>query len=498
MKTTTNKVYTSLPFLLIGIIAVCSFLSAYGMSFLGDDLNHGILTREKFPHWYQLPLAIPYQWLTGNGRFGDMAGNILLAVAPMWLLAALSAVFESLLYLMVIKISFPDKEDVAKRLIVAAVVMFAFPWWDSFFLFVCRINYVWTTALTLFVLWVALLRKGCEFSVAQGWLIAPLALMAGWGHEAVGMPVVAGMIVYFLINKNYTSLPFSRRIIIIAFTLGSFLSITSPCSYSRLGGDFQPDDTAPVLLAKSSFIAIIFLLMLAGACISKRGREEVGKLLHTPWAVFAVGALTGMLFVVVGGVVGRSGFFSQTYALIALAIMSRKLFFRSNGRENTACHIAAVAIFLATAAHEIGVCAYQMEGNRQLKECLSLYRQSADGVVFASPMQRNQFPWWTLYKNKACIDNDDFWYKKTYDMRHGHNEKHYRLLPVYLKDFKMKEGAESMVLDNGYVTTQQPASTNEDNIISVGSTQYTVVEFLSEDGDSLYYVSPRIVDPGDR
>ena len=491
--------YVCLPYLTIGIIVVCAFLSACGMPFLGDDLNHSIRTAEMFPHWYQWPLAVPYQWLTGNGRFGDMMGNVLLAQAPMWLLASLSAAMEGLFYFMAFRLSFPSRKAVLPRLVVLAVVMFAFPWWDSFFLFVCRINYIWSTSLTLLVLWFALFRKERDTYSKWTWLFPLVALIAGWCHEACGMPVVAGLVTYFLFVRKFGFLTKINRITLVAFTVGAVFSVTSPCSYSRLGNGSVPDDSVSVLILKSSFIVLILLSAIIVLCCFKEGRRKFLSLCRSPWIVLVVAALCSMLFVAVGGVVGRSGLFSQMYALIALGILVRKLvgeeFLSVSG---VPVRLVSVLLFLVMAAHEVGVCSYQVEGNRELRYCRRLYERSSDGVIFASPRQRDEFPWWTLRKNKACIDNDDFWLVDVYDLRLGEGHRHYRILPETLENPRDGDYRLAAKAAGGWIDDRKPEEVGPDNILVCDGSQYTVVDFTSISGRTLYYISPRILDPGDR
>lgn len=494
----SDRLISNLPYVTVGVIAVCAFISSYGMEFLGDDLNHGIRTAERFPHWYQWPLAIPYQWLTGNGRFGDMAGNLLLAQAPMWLLASLSALMEGLFYLMMTKMSFPRKNAVMPRLTVIAVILFAFPWWDSFFMFVCRINYIWTAALTLLTLWMTLFRQK-ELKAVWCWVMVPIALMAGWGHEACGMPVAVGLCLYLYCRRGFRTLPEVNRWILIALIIGGVLSITSPCSYSRLGSGRIPDDPIVVLLLKSSFIALALILAIGAACCSESSRKRILELCHTPWIVLAAAAISSMLFVAAGGIVGRSGLFSQTFGLVAICILIRKFLGDDCGSKGgMAATIASIVLFIIMTAHECGVCVYQVKANRELTQCRLLYEASSDGVIYASPMQRNQYPWWTLCKNKACVDNDDSWYIEVYDHRLGHDRKHYRLLPEALRGLHSDEADVGNLNADGRIERIKPQGTSADNILIRNGEQYTVVEFTSADGKNLYYVSPRIVDPGDR
>ena len=494
----SDRLLSYLPYVTVGMIAVCAFISSYGMEFLGDDLNHGIRTAEKFPHWYQWPLAIPYQWLTGNGRFGDMAGNLLLAQAPMWLLASLSALMEGLFYLMAIKISFPRKSAVMARLLVLAVIMFAFPWWDSFFLFVCRINYIWTAALTMLSLYMTLFRQK-ELKVSWCWVLVPVALMAGWGHEACGMPTAAGLCLYFYYGRSLSSLPKTSRWILIALIIGGVLSITSPCSYTRLGSDNTADDPIVVLLLKTSFIALALILAIGATYCCKSVRKKLTDLCRTPWIVFASASISSMLFVAVGGIVGRSGLFSQMFGLIAICILIRNLI--GDGfsfKEGPTATIASIVLFIIMTAHECGVCVYQMKANSELTQCRLLYEASPDGVIYASPMQRDQFPWWTLRKNKACVDNDDYWYIEVYDHRLGHDRKHYRLLPESLHTLQSDEADSEHLNAYGWIERTKPKLTTDSNLLVRDGEQYTVVEFTASNGQTLYYISPRIVDPGDR
>ena len=42
------------------------------------------------------------------------------------------------------------------KIAVTALLLFTFPWWDSFMLFDVMFNYVWSSALVLAVLWLLL------------------------------------------------------------------------------------------------------------------------------------------------------------------------------------------------------------------------------------------------------------------------------------------------------------------------------------------------------
>ena len=160
--------------------------------------------------------------------------------------------------------------------------------------------------------------------------------------------------------------------------------------------------------------------------------------------------------------------------------------------------LTSAFLFVIMAAHECGVCAYQIKGNQQLTQCRKLYEASSDGVVYASPIQRNEFPWWTLNKNKACIDNDDTWLIEVYDLRLGNSQKHYRLLPKALQNLDMNKARIANLPSEESIEQTRPAGTSADGRLLRDGVEQTVVEFTAANGEILYYVAPRIIDPGDR
>lgn len=493
-----NILYRQLPYIVIIAIGICSFLFSLDMSYIGDDLNHIFIYSDKYPHWYERPLIIPFSWLAINGRFADMAYGILSLSIPKWLLAIISAAFETLFYLFILKLSGLRSNQVLLKLILIALVMFTFCWWDSFFLFIVKVNYLWTVTAILITSWFILFPGKKEANKKWSWFMIPFALIAGWGHEAAGAPVSLGFLVYFLICKDFKRYPLYNKLIMTSFVIGNILCLSSPGIWNRFGSERIPDDSMMMLLLKSSFYALILIMIIISLFLSKSGRNCISKLIHSYWIVFVIAGISQLAFIIAGGIVGRSGWFSQTYSIISILGIIHIITYNRRYEIRMYSRILSYAIFAVLLFHEIGICRLQMRANKQLISCEKKFCQSTDGIVFADPIQRNQFPWWALNKNKACVDNDDFWMIKVYDHRIGQNQKRYRLLPKVLETFTSADlkGKDIIRIGNGFVSAK--LSDKQFHTFRIWDEVYDAIPFTSTDGIELSYISKRIIDPGDR
>lgn len=480
-------------------IGICSFLYSLGMSYIGDDLNHIYIFGNKFPHWYQWPLIIPYSWLVINGRFGDMLYGILSLSSPNWLMALLSAIFETLFYIFIIKLSGLKRDQTLPKLFLIALVMFTFCWWDSFFLFVVKVNYLWATTFILITSWFILFPGKKDSNKKWMWLMIPFSLISGWMHEASGIPISFGFLVYFFINRNFNQYPLYSKIIMGAFVVGNILSLSSPGIWSRFLTERTPDDPAYLLILKSCFYALLLIVIILALTLQKKGRKILYDFSHSYWIIFAIAGISQIIFVAAGGIIGRSGWSSQTYSIIAIFGLYQ-LHRKNHHVENhfLTSQIFSFVLFVIILFHNIGVCHLQLKANKQLKECEIQYIASNDGIVYFNPTQRNEFPWWSLSKNKACVDNDDYWCIKVYNNRLGNNTKEYRLLPIQIKNFRYSDldNNDLTKFKNGWISRHPIKFIIHKN--DTINRKFNIIQFKSITGDTINYIEPKAIDPGDR
>lgn len=160
--------------------------------------------------------------------------------------------------------------------LVTFLTFVCFPcFYNEFLMFVSAFNYVWTSVVIL--LFLLFLDKMQQLPVQNGmvWL-SPLALLVGWTHEGITLPITLTLLIYSSFNfkkiRSSAALPF-----IIFFTLGTFICCISPGTLSR-AADGQGEPFISMMKHKLLLAVICFyqmrilwlLLLLAAVCAVKR------------------------------------------------------------------------------------------------------------------------------------------------------------------------------------------------------------------------------------
>ncbi|MDE5785496.1 MAG: hypothetical protein K2H98_03100, partial [Duncaniella sp.] len=156
---------------------------------------------------------------------------------------------------------------------------------------------------------------------------------------------------------------------------------------------------------------------------SRRVRSSYSTLMDSPACIWAIAAILALAPVAAGGIVGRSGWFSQAYALIFLCYWMRTCDIRV--RPGFAAGAAAVA-WIAAAVQSVATVVVAVDFNRRMTDIDRAYLESADGIVFADDVDYLTDPWWTLQR----IDHrtQDLYYERKAFADFHHKDR----LPVIL------------------------------------------------------------------
>lgn len=475
-----------LPIVVIGIIGIAYTIMALMMPLLGDDMGYAHNYLTNYQGATDLPLIMGRHWFHVNSRMADMVNSVWLCMIPRWGLSALCGLMVALYFIITAKCA--NVAEPFRRSLLAALLLFTLPWWDSFFLFVCQFNYVWSSVLVLLVM--GFVTDSVYVRKRLQWLLPPVALLAGWMHEAAGLPAACGLIAWLVVNRNFTSLPRLRQYTIAIFCIGAALSATSPASWSR-AAHVDPNDPMWLLLLKSDFYALLLAGIITGMFFFRR--HIFRALLRSPWTVFATAAIASMCISAIGGIVGRSGWFAQTFALIALFRSDMPL--RRMAPTVNMQNIIVITLSLIMTLHVAETVRWQVKADAEIEHSLKLYTASPDGTISIDPLQRYDFPWWTLYKNKGVPDADDFYLTETIDRCLGNGKQQFRVLPTAIN---IKHITGPAKLSRGFVSSIEPTDTDSTGLCHINGIAHTVTPFTAADSTRLYYVAPRIVDPGDR
>lgn len=399
--------------LLLLFMFICYAIFEWFMPYSGDDLAYISSTVDYLNErtMWHLPFKWAGHWLGNNGRFANL---IFLSIAPFlphWLMALLNAAFITMMIYFIMKLCNFKGTDVTGKVLVISIITFAFCWWDSMEVYDCIYNYVLSAGLGL--AFIKILTDNRPVKNKYGtMLLATLALVAGGMHEAMSMPLLCGIVAYAFINREfYPSLNQSHKVALKTFVIGVAIVFFSPGIWMRFGKNVSPDDPLLMLLLKSDFIALgLFALIGVGMCIAP-WRKKIIEAGHTSWIIFVVAAAVSLCFSAVSGIVGRSGWFAQIFALIAIVKWCNDHDYKFNRIAGGA---VSTLLIITMAFHMIEVTRWQIKVGNETESVTRLYKNSPDGLVFFDATRDNQLPWWNLNKNRGVPDADDLYLLSTF------------------------------------------------------------------------------------
>lgn len=490
-----------LTIVLIAGAGLAYFAALLRRPLVGDDLIYYGTYSNNYDGLTGLPLFMARNWLHVNARMGDMLSPVWLCLIPQWLRAAISgAAISGMLYASAALCSNNSRKDnPCIPFFTVALMLIILPWWDSTMLFAVQFNYVWASAAALLILLLILRRK----MQSRFWLLlTPLSFVAGSMHEAIGFPLACGIICYLFTRAKQSHIDnISKKCNTAAFIFGGFFSITSPASYSRLVNTYgiTPDDPAWLLYLKSDFLVLALVATLIILWFTHR--HKLLQLARSPWVIFVVAAIASSIFSAVSGIVGRSGWFAQIFALIAIAELADTL--KSNSKTTFLSDVVAVILTSALIVQLCAMAYFQRRCNNELEQVLESYKASDDGVVYCDVTIDSDKPLWLMHKTMSVPDADDLWVNHTIDHVYGNDDKQIRILPTVIRDLEIlpEEKNVTVYVGDSFVTSEYP---QESRTLPSGLTlcnrdgrEFVILQYRKS-GRTLYYLTPRDIDPGDR
>lgn len=280
---------------------------------IGDDLFYAGDLDAAGGGVQALPHVMAGIWTGCNSRWGDITNTVWLSLLPRFVTAAFAFIFAFLLPWTVVKLSGIGLRQSLPVALLTMAIVFLLPWWDMTH-HVCMINYPWGAAIVLLCLIPLLYNCGMRSKL---WIAGlPVAFMGGAWHEASGVPLVAGLLVWCLINRRWKHFTTIKKLWFSAMVAGCVFTISSPAIWHRAANTGVHDGSVAYLLLGSANVAVILLVVIITLTVSNRALLR--RLLNDNFTVFAIASLLSACIVAVGGVEGRSGFFAQTFGVIAL------------------------------------------------------------------------------------------------------------------------------------------------------------------------------------
>lgn len=384
----------------IAVIALSHFAATLGLYLMGDDYGHcrNMRVVDSLHRFY---LHTGRFFLSTNGRFFDNFCGAMLAYIPRGILSVICAAMVALLYAATVRAVHFRRSDMLGPMLLIAVMTLTLPWGDRTMMFAVQFNYIWPSALTLFVIDTALRRNSQRFATV---IAAVLAFPAGMGHEVCGPAVVCGLVVYQLCTHRLGRLDNISKLILGLFTFGAVFCCLSPAPLARIGRVTVPDDPYLILILKSDFYVILLIIAVVLVLLSGR-RLVVRGLFSTSWSIWAVAAVASMLVSPLGGVVGRSGWFAQIFALIALFIWLWRYAVKFRGEW-----IVAAVTALLLMCYFAGFAVWQVRLNRQINDVMTAFFRAPDEPVVYDYVSDAELPVWLLKRVMTVPDPDGMSY----------------------------------------------------------------------------------------
>lgn len=479
-------------FWLVAIIAITSFFTFLYTPFNGDDWAYKMTfegPNAKLDSWLSYPRWCGSHWLTTNGRIGNYLLPPLL-IAPAWLRSIFCAGAIWLMYWSAVKIS--DTKNCFLSLSLIFLMAFGLSWWDSMTLYACQLNYIWATALVLSAL---LIIKSLRHPKVSALILSFIYCgAAGMGHEAASLPITGALIIWFLFTKDKPTK--AQYILFIAFAIGSLLTI-SPNTIARGSDGRTPDDALPWLLLKSDPAVIFLWLVIAALALFPKGRKAVKDLMMSQMGIFAIAAFFSMCISGYSGIVGRSGWFAEVYAFIAIIGWIRM--YAAPDRT-----VPSIIMSVLIIAQNIGCAVWQYRLHKDSVEFERQYVESEDGLVFLDATRDNDIPWWTLGHLRGVPDADDAFNYFAYARYYGRPDLWPVVMPVEAKGLLPLKPGDEYILGNGDILTTRMHDTkvaarysfSEKNPLIITKINGRTMTVQKVPGG--YYLAPLITDPGDR
>lgn len=515
MQITTRR----LTLLLCAVTFVCAWIF-YAHTFPeGDDVVYWDWYRDiqsrhgSLLGWLIFSFS---NWEGANGRLANMLTPFFLYFPPSWLKGLLDSVILSLLLYFGLRLSCLSRrypKGIVAISLYAVLTFVTFPWWDSMTLTDCVLNYPASDMLALAVLtlWFNTPVRQTRTVVWGG---ALLGLIAGAMHEASGVALSAGLLAGLIVDSERRG---DRLSIFMTagVTLGALFTLSSPGIWSRFisGSEATPDASVGFILLTGSFYVIILtvIILFKAIRIATRANDVAGTLRRSissrpDLTLLTVAALVSTLFTAVGGVIGRSGWFGQSFALIALFRMA------PTGGLNRSLRLILTAILTLLFIWLWEVSArYQVKLGREGKDVIAAYISSPGGIVYYDFTEEEDLPLWLLRRPGGVPDADDVFPLREYS-RLRPDGAPFVVLPTAFREIDLTNFRGTLKYRCHYLTDRLPehyVMLNPDSPVpgpmetQIDGRRMTVMPVTvgtplsSGTSRTLYFITPRRIDPGD-
>ena len=233
------------------LLAACAVMYVMNMwtSFKEDDMELSLLRNAGFTEFWRAQLD---HYLTTNGRCSDFFATLFCAYLGKPLFNIVNSLVFGLMAHLVSLLSTGRRSLLALSMFILAVGT-CFPVPGQTMLFVAgSCNYMWAIVASLLLVY---LLQRCHGKRIGKWKIAMiilLALIAGNFNEATSLGFFAGLVLYYLFNRDKVDR--LTVIALVAYLVGALLIVASPAAWNRVSSGVTVDLGMKDLLMSRAYI----------------------------------------------------------------------------------------------------------------------------------------------------------------------------------------------------------------------------------------------------
>ncbi len=465
-------------------------------------------------YWYMIPFAdyckgldtdFPVDGLiscwglhyyTDNARLANFVYTFALLL-PKVIPSIISGLFAGVMLWMSAKLCSVDWRNPFLLIVLAFMLSFMLPWNECMFTICFAFNYIWASALALFLAYIFLIKKSQPHVV----LSFVLGLLMGAWHEGFSAPLLVGFIAFLALRRQLISM--SRVAMIIGLVIGLIWLASVPGTVVRLSVGKTPIDLGLTMNNLLLYHHPLLILLITVFIVALR-KSMRGLLADPLFIVFVIIALSGAAFNLLwfATMGARTAWLGYLFEIISTIYLWRNIAMKCGWQRRGFVFIVTTAISVFLLAHYSVVTYYAIKIKAETENVLALYQKSPDGVVFADityGYKASPIAWKKPYFETLTHRWRLYWIEKYY----SGSAKRLRVIPTCLRDadklpqVKIK-GDNPFFIHNGYLyspvdTTQsRPALYNE---IDFGAAkkvfECSYFRFKTQSGKEYYFTYPQ-------
>lgn len=480
------------------LYSAVSFFIFLFSPFAGDDFAYKCVFQGPQPFsddWSDLFLWARMHRVSANARLFNLIVPALLSLDRI-VLALLSAAMTALMLVYGLKLTGKAAADRMYATLFVAAMAWVLPWWDSMSIFTCQENYIWTSAIILLSLYMILNPPQRIFTLV---LALGICGLGGATHEGGTLPLAVGLLAYGVIIRPR---PGRSWLLAAAFFIGMLFVSLAPGIIGRAASQRLADDPLVWLALKTIPAVLVMVAVLIAMLFTAVWRERLRALVLSPYLILIVAAVASSCIALMSGIVGRSGWFAEIYALIVLFHLCGEYLHASRRIGRAVSVVVAVALLFQTAF----VAVWQYFLDRENDTFVNLYTTSGEDILYMDYTAHDRLPWLLLGRYRGVPDADDVYILKTFVDYYRPGSPLPVILPHDALSVDLSAVSEAKLSNGDIIADRLPAGSVGGATLREGipmwffekDGQQWLARSFDNDGRSLFLLSRRVLDPGDR